>query len=535
MSAPKHSILKRFAAMSLIALVVAAAAALFSSHVYNSHDVMNDAKKIVDVAAGETQALVSDLTQEDLTHKSESANYKDTRSSLRLICNLLNIRSLYIYGMSDAQTSATYVLALASDDVSDEVIKEYAASGGKDTLKHGFVQETRALSGEADPTPEVTQNYFGRNLTWYYPVTIDAFDEPFVLRIDIDDTAITRNIIDNTLVFAIPMIVINALVVLLEVAMLKHDVSNPLHVLSNRMRGFVQSEASRQESMQQEPLKIGKDDEISDIADSYNTMTKDIHQYVGQIESMTQERVATATELDIARRIQQGLVPPTTEIAGSGFEAYAFMRMAREVGGDFYDLSRLKDGTLLFMLADVSGKGVSAALFMAMSRTLLNEKLQSYRDPAKALNEANDIIASNNPENMFVTLVAGIFDPQTGTLTYANAGHTPPLVVGKGFLSPDPGIAVGLFEDAGIVNETIQLEPGDGILFYTDGATDATNASNQFFGEDHLAHAPSGASHPKDAIRAVVEAIDCFVAGHEQFDDLTLLSLFVLEDGERHE
>jgi sigma-B regulation protein RsbU (phosphoserine phosphatase) len=150
-------------------------------------------------------------------------------------------------------------------------------------------------------------------------------------------------------------------------------------------------------------------------------------------------------------------------------------------------------------------------------------------DPAEALNQANDIIVQNNPANMFVTLAAGLFDPQSGMLTYANAGHTPPLLIGKGYENPDQGIALGLFEDAGIVNETIHLDPGDGMLFYTDGATEANNADRAFFGEERLAAAVCGATCPADAVSAAVDAVEAFVEDCEQFDDLTLLSIFARE------
>lgn len=518
----RASILKRFAIVSLVALFVASCASLLLSHTYNTKDVMRESKEIVDMAAGLTKLILEDESYESLM-ASNDGEYEDAYGAIQEVCSLLKVRYLYIYSVNEEPGDVSYFFAVAGDAAADEAIDESMAAM-EDFMSHGFEQELQALSGNADPKPLVTDTFFGRNLSWYYPLSIDGFGVPLVMRIDIDDTKVLSRIFDNTLAFAVPMIAINLLVVLVEVGLLRRDISKPLGVLSERMRSFVESGASRTVA-----LRIGRNDEIGDIADSYNQMTGDIHRYVGQIETMTQERVAASTELSVARRIQQGLVPPTRELAGDRFEAYAFMRMAREVGGDFYDLMPLDDGRVMFVLADVSGKGVSAALFMAMCRTLLNDRLQICKDPATALNETNDVIASNNPENMFVTLVAGVFEPQSGTLTYANAGHTPPLVIGKGYQSPDPGIALGLFEDAGIINETIRLVPGEGVLFYTDGATEATNVENQFFGEERVARAAQGSSHPSDTINAVVEALDDFVGQHEQFDDLTLLSLFARE------
>ncbi|MBR3317819.1 MAG: PP2C family protein-serine/threonine phosphatase [Atopobiaceae bacterium] len=517
--------MRRFAAVSFVALIVASGASLLLSHAYNSADIMDEATNIIDIVAQEAQAAVNGTTYDELTSESDTEGYDATRETIQLVCSLLNVRNLTIYELNDDESTLTCLLIVSGDDEEDERLQK--------EVPHGFVMEKKAsqkelnvLSGASDSEAEITEGIMGRNLSWFFPVEVEGCDDDLLMRIDVDDSELLGKIFDNTLAFAIPMIAINMGVVVIEVVMLRRDVSNPLKVVSARMRGFVRRESSREGESHEEPLEMKRDDEIGEICDSYNKMTGDIHEYVGQIESMTRERVAANTELSVARRIQQGLVPPSTELAGDGFEAFASMRMAREVGGDFYDLSVLGDGRLMFVLADVSGKGVSAALFMAMSRTLIYEKMRTCLDPAKALNEANDSIASNNPECMFVTLVAGLLDPATGVITYANAGHLAPLVVGGEYLGQSDGIVLGLFEGAGIVNETVRLEPGEGILFYTDGATEANNAQADFFGEQRLCDAVAGASCAVDAVHSAVEAIDLFVAGHEQFDDLTLLSIF---------
>ena len=522
----RNSILKRYVALSLVALIIASGASLLLSSLINYSDVMSEAKKTVALASQEAEMVLMAYTYQDLVAGPNAQPYETMREEMQYIASVFNVGHVYIYGLNDDGNGFALRCAVAGDEDEDALFKENADIGADNDMLHGAQGEQDALKGKVSDEPEVTRGRLGTSLTWYYPLMMYGTDKILVMRIDVDDQAIMSDILEHTLAFAIPMIVIDVLIVLLGVLMLKRNVSDPLNVLSTRMRGYVENRSSHEE-----PLRIGKDDEISEIADSYNKMNSDIKQYVSEIESMTQEQVAASTELAVAQRIQQGLVPPTTELTGEGFEAFAFMRMARAVGGDFYQLARLDDGRVMFMLADVSGKGVSAALFMAMCLTLLYERLEVCRDPAEALNGANDVIISNNPENMFVTLVAGIFDPRTGVLTYANAGHTPPYVVGRGYQDPEPGIALGLFEDADIVDETIRLAPGEGVLFYTDGATEANNKEGQFFGEDRLAAAVEGTTRPEDAIHAAVDAIDTFVADNEQFDDLTLLSLFALEAG----
>lgn len=516
----RNSILKRYAVLSLVALVIAAGVSLLLSSLINYSDVMDEAKKIVALEADELEMVLESSTYEELVSGPNTQAYEDIREACQTLTAMFNVSYAFVYEQNDDGKGFTLRCAVAGDADADALLRENVKIG-EDNMVHGAQGEKDALKGKVSIEPEVTRGAFGTSLTWYYPIIMPGTDKVLILRIDIDDQAVMGEIYEHTLAFAIPMIVINAIMVLLGVFALKKSVSDPLNVLSTRMRGYVKDHTS-----DAEPLKIGRDDEISDIADSYNKMNGDIRQYVSEIETMTQERVAASTELAVAQRIQQGLVPPTTELTGEGFEAFAFMRMARAVGGDFYQLAQLDDGRVMLMLADVSGKGVSAALFMAMCLTLLYERLEACKDPAEALNGANDMIVGNNPENMFVTLVAGIFDPKTGVLTYANAGHTPPYVVGRGYEDPDSGIALGLFADAGIVNEAVRLAPGEGVLFYTDGATEANDKDGQFFGEKRLAAAVDGTTRPEDAIGAAVDAIDRFVADNEQFDDLTLLSLF---------
>ncbi len=516
----KHSIFKRFAIVSILAFVVGTVASLLLSINYNSSEVFKECQGKAQIALSEAKAALNGVTYDQIIASDSSATYQDIRETLRTICQLVKLRYIYVYEVNVQSSEQTYLFAVASDDEDDEFVLKSIPLGSKldYELSH---QELDALKGEEISTRAIVDNEYGRVSSWYASYEIEGTKNPVLIGADINESVIEDALFDNILAFAIPMVTVITCIILLEVAYLKKGVSNPLHQVSERMRLYTEDGIHNKE-----PLRLGHDDEIAEISSSFNQMTKNIENYVDRISEMTEERVQAATELDVARRIQQGLVPPATHLQGPGFDAFAFMRTARAVGGDFYDIATLDDGKILIVMADVSGKGVSAALFMAMGKTLLRANLQSAPDPATALNEANDTIEMNNPENMFVTVLAGVFDPASRTLTYANAGHMPPLIIGRGYDDPDPGIAIGLFEDAGIVNNTITLAPGEGILFYTDGATEAIDINNKFFGEDRLAEAVADAQNPKEAIKAAVDAIDIFGTGHEQFDDLTLLSLF---------
>lgn len=519
----KRSILSRFALLNILAFAAAICLSLVVSNINSQEGIAYGYLGVATAASEEAQLLLEGMTYEDVV-TGDSATYERLRTALRDVCSVFEAKYLYIYEVDLASATRTYLFCVAQEEDEDELVRKERFLGAQSSVPLSK-QELTAIEGKADATGDTINNEFGFNLCWYFPFDLAGSTKPIIVGVDYDAYKEEQAICEHMLSFMVPMMVAITSIVVFELILLKRTVSNPLRMLADRMRNFTQDGAQSQEHVAIDHHTL----EIANIETSFNQMCDDIDTYVGRIAQMCEERVSTLTELEVARRIQHGLVPPTTHCAHEGFDAYAFERTARAVGGDFYDLTVLDDGKLLLVIADVSGKGVSAALFMAMFRTLIHDKLQTYLDPARALNEANDIVTDNNPENMFVTIIAGIFDPQTLTLTFANAGHTPPLVVGGTYLSPDPGIALGLFEDAGIVNETLSLKPGEGVLFYTDGATEAVNTHDQFFGEDRLMQAAHTTRGAQDVVDHVVEQVDAFVGEREQFDDLTLLALFATE------
>lgn len=237
---------------------------------------------------------------------------------------------------------------------------------------------------------------------------------------------------------------------------------------------------------------------------------------------------------EVAGQIESGIVPEQTELFEPDFAAAAVAHPARELGGDFYDCFLAgEDGRYVCaVVGDVSGKGVTAALFMTMVKTMLRERLKMKQSPAAVLNGVNDEVCAVNPQGMFATVFAAVLDRQTGELAYANAGHTKPLLLGEEvtFLHPDAGVAIGLFEDAGIVEERLLLQSGDGILVYTDGIVEAVDTADAFFGEERLLSLVSercnrGEVQPKELVEAVRDEVRAFSAGREPFDDLTMLAL----------
>ena len=241
--------------------------------------------------------------------------------------------------------------------------------------------------------------------------------------------------------------------------------------------------------------------------------------------------VALQNELEIARQMQQSILP-TQFPQGADYAVYASMEPARDVGGDFYDVVRLDDGRLGLAIADVSDKGVPAALMMMSCRTLLKGAAIGSRGPGEALVEVNELLHNDNEAAMFVTVFYVVYDPATGQLTYANGGHNPPLVVhadGSSDILPlTDGIALGLVPGIEYRQHTVALAPGDTAVLYTDGVTEAMNGEGEFFGTERLqatfaSTPPTGA---REANETVFRAVHSFVGDTPQSDDITCLALY---------
>ena len=240
--------------------------------------------------------------------------------------------------------------------------------------------------------------------------------------------------------------------------------------------------------------------------------------------------VSIQNELNVAKTIQQSILPtvfPETD----GMQIFGSMEPARAVGGDFFFVERFVDGRIALAVADVSDKGVPAALFMMLTRTLLKGALRDGAPPGRVLEEVNDLLHEDNDTAMFVTLFCGIYDPHTGGFTYANGGHNPPLHVradGSSEILPiTGGIALGVAPEFIFAEDAIELAPGDSAVLYTDGVTEAINATDEEFGMERL-HDLFAERPGLDALEgnsAIFESLRVFTGETPQFDDITCLVL----------
>ena len=280
-------------------------------------------------------------------------------------------------------------------------------------------------------------------------------------------------------------------------------------------------------------LNIRTGDEVENLSLVLADMERDLTEYEENLTKITAEKERIGTELALATRIQADMLPNIFPAFPErpDFDIYASMDPAKEVGGDFYDFFLIDEKHLGLVMADVSGKGVPAALFMMVSKILVQNSAMTGRSPAQVLQAVNDQICANNREEMFVTVWFGILDTETGKVTAANAGHEYPVLMQAGgqfeLLKDKHGLVIGAMDGIRYKEYELTLQKGSKLFLYTDGVPEATSAQNELFGTDRMLKVlnEDPSASPEIILRNVRKAVDGFVLEAEQFDDLTMLCL----------
>ena len=285
------------------------------------------------------------------------------------------------------------------------------------------------------------------------------------------------------------------------------------------------------ESLAMEQLEIRTGDEIETLAGAMKKMERDINDYILNLAQITAEKERIGAELSIATEIQASMLPrifpPFPE--RRDLNIYATMNPAREVGGDFYDFFLVDETHLAIAVADVSGKGVPAALFMVIAKTLIKDRACSMAKPGDIFTWVNQQLCESNQAGLFVTAWLGVIDLKTGLVEYVNAGHNPPLVALGGenftYLKQKSGFILAGLEGFTYETSTFRMDHGDRIFLYTDGVTEAMNRQDELFGEKRLLAwmSQNRGAAPEEALHGLREEIAVFADGAEQYDDITML------------
>ncbi len=327
---------------------------------------------------------------------------------------------------------------------------------------------------------------------------------------------------------AIVLLLAVTLVTLAAALIVGKRIVRPLNTITQRITELSEDNL---EFKMEDAYRTG--DEVEALAESFAAISHKTVVYMDKVVKVTAEKERIGAELSLATEIQAAMMPhifpPFPD--RTEFDIYATMDPAKEVGGDFYDYFLIDDDHLCMVIADVSGKGVPAALFMMASKIILQSCAMLGRSPAQILDKTNEAICSNNEAEMFVTVWLGILEISTGRLTAANAGHEFPV-----FKRPDGpyelykdkhGFVIGGMDGVKYREYELTLEPGSKLFVYTDGVPEATNADMELFGTQRMLDALNAAPNaaPRDTLKSVRRAVDGFVRDAEQFDDLTMLCM----------
>ena len=328
----------------------------------------------------------------------------------------------------------------------------------------------------------------------------------------------------------ITMILVAAAVSLGQVFYLGRRLLHPLQIITKEASRFASENEMRDEKLSS---VIKNRDEIGQLARAIDQMEEQIQSYVEKITSITAEEEKMRTELSLAARIQLEALPGTFPAFPdrNEFDIYASMKPAKDVGGDFYDFFLVDDDHLCLVIADVSGKGIPAALFMMVSRTILANIAMMGMSPKEVLEKANEAICANNKEEMFVTVWLGILEISTGKVTAANAGHEYPVLKKPDqdfeILIDKHGFVLGGMEEVKYREYEFDMEPGSKLFLYTDGLPEATDNEQNMFGVELMMDALNESLNlsTKEILDHMKGRVDGFVGSAPQFDDLTMLCI----------
>ena len=334
--------------------------------------------------------------------------------------------------------------------------------------------------------------------------------------------------------YAALLLIVSLLTLVVGLIHLRKTVVNPINQLTEAATAYTQARNdTHRDGKFFSNLNIRTGDEIENLAYTMKLLESDLAKYVQNLTSVTAERERISTELSLATKIQASMLPsvfpPFPE--REDMDIFASMKPAKEVGGDFYDFFLVDDSHLALVMADVSGKGIPAALFMMITKILVQNHTMTGLTPTQVLETLNRQICKNNPQEMFVTVWLGILDLKTGVLTAANAGHEYPILKQPDgsfeIIKDRHGFVIGGMDGSRYPQYELQLKPGAKLFLYTDGVMEATNAEREQFGAERLLASLKRAENesPQAILTAISHDLEAFADGAPQFDDVTMLCL----------
>lgn len=541
----RFSLGKKLAAIIILMGAVLSMTALVVSYETFSRSMMSYYNQL---GGNLVRTLASQLNPAELDRYYESGemdeDYYRTQAFIRDLVESNDVEYLYV-----VRPHGTGVTFLFDSDMETEESGGYAdggycALGTYVDLVGGFAENLdRLLAGqEVEPIIQRDES-FGWMMTAMTPVLHEDGTMAGYVMADIS----MNDVMNTRQTFLIGLLALlaglTAAFVVGFLLILRRKVIRPIDLLTQATGAFIQNneEELAAGTAQVNVPQIRTGDEVEQLADAFRKMEEDMLAYIRSFMAVTAEKERIGAELNVATQIQADMLPRIFPAfpARTEFDIYATMDPAKEVGGDFYDFFLVDDDHLAVVVADVSGKGVPAALFMVIAKTLIKNHAQNRETPAEVFTHTNAQLCEGNDAGLFVTAWMAVLEISTGKLTYVNAGHNPPLLQRAGgsyeWLKSRPGFVLAGMEGMRYRENEMELHPGDRLFLYTDGVTEATDANKELYGDDRLQAAldRQGNVPVRQLLTGIKESIDAFVGDAEQFDDITMLGLEYRERGER--
>ena len=399
--------------------------------------------------------------------------------------------------------------------------REDYMDGGKEAVEKIFC---------SNPSEDISVTYddvYGYIASAYSPI-FDSSGQPVaVAGVDLSMMGIQQNLWQFIFIILVSIVLVTGVTLFIFFTFIQKNIVSPIALLNDAAKNMVDN--LEQEKICQ--IDIYTKDEIGELATSFCQMDEEVRRYIQSLSLVTAEKERIGAELSVATQIQADMLPNIFPAFPDRpeFTVYADMNPAKEVGGDFYDFFLIDDTHLALVIADVSGKGVPAALFMVISKTLIKNQTLTGQSPKDVLMIVNNQLCENNQAQMFVTVWLGILDLATGKLVAANAGHEYPALRqanGDFQLYKDKhGFVLAGMEQTKYREYELQLSPGDTLFVYTDGVPEATDETEQLYGTARMLRALNapGNNSPEELVKRVQKDMDSFVGDATQFDDITML------------
>ena len=388
------------------------------------------------------------------------------------------------------------------------------------------------IDGESYYAAFARMNSLGWTLITFVPQSeLEQPTEALLVEMDNISSNANERYIDNfkrsslLILMVVILLIASAFVAALSFS---NKITNPIHVMTQRIEEVT---GERFVFKMDDVYRTG--DEIEILANTFGKLSDQMDGYIRNILAMTAEKERAGTELALAARLQEDMLPNKFPAFPDRqeFHIFASMNPAREVGGDFYDFFFVDDDHLALVIADVSGKGIPAAMFMMMAKNMIQNQAMAGHSPQEVLGTVNQMIYENNKEEMFVTVWFGLLDLSSGILTAANAGHEYPMLKKPDgpfeVIKDRHGFVLGTMEGMKYREYELHLDPGAKLFVFTDGLSEAQNVEEELFGRDRIVQTLNSAMDepPEGILRAVDQAVADFVGEAEQFDDLTMLCI----------